>query len=175
MKRILSGVLALLIMLFSLVGCSNNSQFLAEEDFNVYRDGELYIDINDCIGNALGFNEYYDETFRGLKVNDTVTKVKEPYGKELIFVKIRETNVTEKMSVTEFIKTVTDDNYLIRFEKIKIDGKLYNLKQLAEFPAGTKYISKMLSIRVSGPYVSEIRADYGQFILDEETKKSING
>lgn len=79
------------------------------------------------------------------------------------------------MSVTEFIKTVTDDNYLIRFEKIKIDGKLYNLKQLAEFPAGTKYISKMLSIRVSGPYVSEIRADYGQFILDEETKKSING
>ena len=171
MKRILSGVLALLILLFAVAGCSDN-EFLAKEDFNVYRDGKLYIDINDVIGNGLIFDEQNDETFRGLKVNDTVTKVKELYGDEIIYPKVRETNSIEKMSVSDHIERCIDDNYLIRFEKISIDGELYNIKQLSEFPVGTEYFSKMLSIRINGAYVSEIRVDYGQGTLTKEILES---
>lgn len=98
-KRILSGVLALLIMLFSLVGCSNNSRFLAEEDFNIYSGGKLYLDIDDSLGGEESYFAIFNEgaeTFRGLKVNDTVTKVKELYGNETIYIKIKETNSLEK-------------------------------------------------------------------------------
>lgn len=56
-----------------------------------------------------------------------------------------------------------------------LNGKLYDLKQLAEFPVGTKYTSKMLSIEINGVHVSEIRVDYGRFTLYEEAKKAING
>ena len=178
MKRILSGVLALLILLFSLVGCSNNSRFLAEEDFNIYSGGKLYLDIDDSLGGEESYFAIFNEgaeTFRGLKVNDTVTKVKELYGNETIYIKIKETNSLEKKSVTEFIRTVVEDNYKIQFERIYIDGKLYDLKQLAEFPVGTKYTSKMLSIEINGVHVSEIRVDYGRFTLYEEAKKAING
>ncbi len=171
MKRILSGVLALLILLLAITGCSPNNKLLSEEDFNVYRDGKLFMDINDVKNKSI-YLDPDSETFRGLKLNDTVTKVKELYGNESTYIKVKETNCLEKMSVAEFIRIVTDDNYQIQFEKIYIDGKLYDLKQAAEFPAGTKYMCKMLSIRVNGAYVSEIRLDYGQFTLTEEAKKS---
>ena len=178
MKRILSGVLALLIMLFSLVGCSNNSRFLAEEDFNIYSGGKLYLDIGDSLGGAGSCFATFDEdaeTFRGLKVNDTVTKLKELYGNEIVYVRVRETNSIKKMSVAEHIRTVIDDNYLIRFEKIYIDGKAYDLKEAVEFPIGTKYMCKMLSIRVNGAFVSEIKVEAGRGYVDEKLIKSVNG
>ena len=76
------------------------------------------------------------------------------------------------MSVSDHIERCIDDNYLIRFEKISIDGELYNIKQLSEFPVGTEYFSKMLSIRINGAYVSEIRVDYGQGTLTKEILES---
>ena len=178
MKKILSGVLALLIMLFSLVGCSNNSRFLAEEDFNIYSGGKLYLDIDDSLGGEESYFAIFNEgaeTFRGLKVNDTVTKVKELYGNEIVYVRVRETNSIKKMSVAEHIRTVIDDNYLIRFEKIYIDGKAYDLKEAVEFPIGTKYMCKMLSIRVNGAFVSEIKVEAGRGYVDEKLIKSVNG
>lgn len=178
MKRILSGVLALLIMLFSLVGCSNNSRFLAEEDFNIYSGGKLYLDIDDSLGGEESYFAIFNEgaeTFRGLKVNDTVTKLKELYGNEIVYVRVRETNSIKKMSVAEHIRTVIDDNYLIRFEKIYIDGKAYDLKEAVEFPIGTKYMCKMLSIRVNGAFVSEIKVEAGRGYVDEKLIKSVNG
>lgn len=117
MKRILSGVLALLILLLAITGCSPNNKLLSEEDFNVYSGGKLYLDIGDSLGGAGSCFATFDEdaeTFRGLKVNDTVTKLKELYGNEIVYVRVRETNSIKKMSVAEHIRTVIDDNYLIR-------------------------------------------------------------
>ena len=98
MKRILSGVLALLILLLAITGCSPNNKLLSEEDFNVYRDGKLFMDINDVKNKSI-YLDPDSETFRGLKLNDTVTKVKELYGNESTYIKVKETNCLEKMSV----------------------------------------------------------------------------
>ena len=168
MKRILSGVLALLILLLAITGCSPNNKLLSEEDFNVYRDGKLFMDINDVKNKSI-YLDPDSETFRGLKLNDTVTKVKELYGNETVYFVYGSDIPMEKLTVTDYIKKFPSGEFLIRFDKIYLDGGLYNLEQCIDFPVGTKYTFKTLYIKVSNYYVSEIKLDYAEATVSDKS------
>ena len=87
MKKPVILVFIMVLLMFLVLGCGKRG-YLQEQDFNLYdSDGKLYIDANDMPGQVLTFGEG-GQTFRGLKIGDTVTKFKELYGEEIMFYRV---------------------------------------------------------------------------------------
>ena len=85
MKRIAIFVLFVVTAVF-LMGCSNDSGVLTEDEFNIYLNGKKYFDIKDAVDENGTYTYVFSEeanfdveTKRGLKIGSTITQVKELY------------------------------------------------------------------------------------------------
>ncbi len=171
MRKIIAVILTITTLLCIMAGCSSK-KLLAEEDFNIYRDGQLELDASDIKGSKIRFDNSM-ETFRGLKKGDSITKVKDLYGEESIVV-LGEDNTIKEITVNEYTDIVNSHELTLTFYRMYYDNKVYTRKESYSLPAGAQYSCKLIEIIVKDYSVDDIYIGYGNYTMTEEEKNKYN-
>ncbi len=170
MRKIIAAILTITTLLCIMAGCSSK-KLLAEEDFNIYRDGQLELDASDIKG-SIRFDSSM-ETFRGLKKGDSITKVKNLYGEEVLSV-LGENNTIKEMSANEYADMVNSDELRLAFYKIYYNNKVYTQQESYSLPVGAQYNYKVILIIVKDYSVDDIYIGYNNKTMTEEDKNKYN-
>ncbi len=143
MKKLVGIGLIVVLLLPVLWGCAaGGGKIMNENEFDIYRDGKLNMKVED-IGTDKFFVTKWDdddeklslETKRGLAVGDTAARVKELYGKELMWQIIPESKSIEWITLNEYYDhhLKDDSSRVIQFSRSLIDGKLSDSEELEEY------------------------------------------
>ena len=170
MRKAIAVILTIVLSLCIFAGCGPK-KLLAEEDFNIYRDGQLELDASDIKG-SIRFDSSM-ETFRGLKKGDSITKVKDLYGEESIVV-LGEDNTIKEITVNEYTDIVNSHELTLTFYRMYYDNKVYTRKESYSLPAGAQYSCKLIEIIVKDYSVDDIYIGYGNYTMTEEEKNKYN-
>ena len=172
MKKVNIFVLFIVVAVF-LMGCSNNSSVLTEDDFSIYMNGEVYLNPKDAV-DAHGRYSYSFledsnkeiQTKRGLKVGSTITQVKKLYGN----IKVT-TEETDLKTVNEYLEQNRESTTSLRIGTYKYDGNVHGGEEvsnkLADFfnhfneileskrytPEDEKYMDNMPDIELFTLYI----------------------
>ena len=171
MRKIIAVILTITTLLCIMAGCSSK-KLLAEEDFNIYRDGQLELDASDIKGSQIRFDNSM-ETFRGLKKGDSITKVKDLYGEEKVSY-LAEDNTIKEITVNEYTDIVNSHELTLTFYRVYYDNKVYTQKESYSLPGGAQYNYKVIQIIMKDYSVEDIYIGYGNDIMEEEEKNKYN-
>ena len=185
MKRLIC-LLSTVLFLFCAVSCSGGgSGTLGVEEFNVYQDGKVYLAVEDIQLEENGYQKLGEfefgaehETKRGLKVGDTVTRVKELYGNETTYDYSdysSENPMPVVFKVSEYInqEQEKDESYIFfDLQRKMFDGKVVDMEQIEPsnaFGSSNEYMGYSLNIRIENSVVTVISVSVVQYTIPPQS------
>ncbi len=135
MKK-LGILLFCLILVIAISGCSGNSKVLQTEEYDVYENGELFIEVKGQSGaynfltdaeyNGTILGEYKGHVFstkRGIIIGSTIEEVIKQYKGTPYF--LLDQGTGEILDISDALSSSAPERYNVSFYTLIVNGKLY--------------------------------------------------
>ncbi len=162
MRKFVLCFSVLVLSLGILFGCAQSKYPIpSEEEFNIYRNGELEITLQD--EDDIDFDET-QQTFRGIQIGDRAEKVREKYGKEYM-INFGTGEIDSIENIINKNKENTGESYGVALQMCEMNGKKYSIDDFYEkVKSGDKVCTTAIVIFIMDNKVTGINTSRSSFV-----------